>query len=386
MFINKKNNKDLLNCLYCKKGYTLVEITNQNRNLCKLNYEIDPELYTKYYYFNFYKENNIFAIKMLYEPIEKRVICKKNGKTIFYFEWLFDLYGNDGYSERNFVINNDKAKYRTYGKLTEKHIKKLNFSRLEIYVDDNLINPEDFLCIDLYDTKYYGIYIVMAAHCYFIYNGEEKSDYYIKFRLFDNNYLSFVTYDNKYLSNHDSHGKSETINFSNSSSASPFCDEIKDPFQDRISCIDNINNCMYCESENVCQKCNYGFSLFNGECLPSIDFQNNLKYFSPDDGINYYICSSKIRGCEECSYNDFSFNKFHCTKCSTGLELSESFECIGDIKDNNTESIIQTNENTIYNNDENNSNISNISDNFEEYEENGSFILVSLALLLINFI
>ena len=56
-------------------------------------------------------------------------------------------------------------------------------------------------------------------------------------------------------------------------------------------------------------------------------------YIQYDSGINYYTCSSKINGCEECSYDDSSFNKFHCTKCSSGLDLSETYECIVNNKD-----------------------------------------------------
>ena len=85
---------------------------------------------------------------------------------------------------------------------------------------------------------------------------------------------------------------------------------------------------MYCENENSCKKCKDGFSLFNGECLDSTKFVNNLQYYTPDNGINYYTCSSKINNCEECSYNDLSFNKFHCSKCSKGLYLSETYECV----------------------------------------------------------
>ena len=40
----------------------------------------------------------------------------------------------------------------------------------------------------------------MGAHCYFIYDGEQKTSYQVKFRLFDDYDLSFVRYDGKYLS------------------------------------------------------------------------------------------------------------------------------------------------------------------------------------------
>jgi hypothetical protein len=212
--------------------------------------------------------------------------------------------------------------------LTEKHIKKLDFSRIEIYVDNNLINSKDFLCIDLYDMDYYAIYKVMGAHCYFLYNGEQKTSYNVEFRLFDDNYLSFVTYDNKFLFNKDSWGRSKIINFYSEPYFDSLCNKIKDPFQERISCFDKINNCIYCKNKNSCEKCSDGFSLFNEQCLSLTFFENNLKYFTPDNGKNYYKCSSKISECEECSYDDYSFNKFHCSKCSNGFILTETFECV----------------------------------------------------------
>ena len=277
----EKNFYNIPSCSSCLNGYELVYIIEKDRKLCKLKSEIDPDLYIKDNY-GVYHEKKIFAIKMLLSPISNYALCQKNNKNIFYFEWLFDLYGYDydfyyfvNISEpyhpyvRRFILNNDKTKYRDFGKLTKKHIQKLNFSRIEIYVDDNLINPNDFLCIDLNDTDYYSIYRVLVYHCYFLYSGEQKTSYSVEFKLFDREYLSFVTYDNKFLSNKDSWGRSEKIKFDSSSSSNFICNKIKDPFQDRISCTNKINNCMYCENENSCKECNYGYSLFNGQCLPS---------------------------------------------------------------------------------------------------------------------
>ena len=164
---------------------------------------------------------------------------KKGKQNFFSFEWRFDLYGYDcgyiydydyGYDyniyESKFILSNNYG----YSTLTEKHIKKLDFSRIEIYVDNNLINSKDFLCIDLYDMDYYAIYKVMGAHCYFLYNGEQKTSYNVEFRLFDDNYLSFVTYDNKFLFNKDSWGRSKIINFYSEPYFDSLCNKIKDPF------------------------------------------------------------------------------------------------------------------------------------------------------------
>ena len=52
-----------------------------------------------------------------------------------------------------------------------------------------------------------------------------------------------------------------------------------------------------------------------------------LNYFTPDNGTNYYTCESKMSNCELCTYNSYSFNKFHCTKCTNGFGLSKPFEC-----------------------------------------------------------
>ena len=330
----EKNIKNITSCISCKNGYELIYLKEENRNRCKLKYEIIPDLYIKDEY-NVFQKKNIFAIKMLYSPIQNEAICQKNEKTIFYFEWLFDLYGYDyafSYDNNNYQLTRYIRKYilnvekREYSLLTEEHIKKLNFNNIEIYVDNNLINSNNFLCIDLFDTTYYSIYTVMGAHCYFIYNGEQKDTYEVKFRLFDDNYQSFVTYDNVYLNDVNSWKKSEIINFYTKSSY--ICDKIKDPFQERISCINKINNCKYCENENTCQECIKGFSLFNGNCFPLTDYKNNSKYFTPDLAKNYYSCSSVIDNCEECFYDYFSFNNLHCTKCSNGFNLSDSYECV----------------------------------------------------------
>ena len=83
---------------------------------------------------------------MLHSPIENEMICKKNEYIIFYFEWLFDLYGNQPF-ETKLILNEEtiKSSPYEYSLLTESNAKKLNFSRIKIYVDNNLINQEDFL-------------------------------------------------------------------------------------------------------------------------------------------------------------------------------------------------------------------------------------------------
>ena len=125
---------------------------------------------------------------------------------------------------------------------------------------------------------------------------------------------------------------------------------------------------MFCENENKCQKCNYGFSLFNEQYLPSKDFQNNLKYFTNDNEINYYSCSSMMSDCEECTYEDYSFNKFHCSKIINGQKLNETYESSGTLeKDSAKTDDLEDNK--------------NYSGEFVN-----SYFFISLILLLIIFI
>ena len=292
----------------------------EQRTLCKLSYELDPDLYT-IDLSSLYHDKEIVAIKMLMTPFGQSGICQINKKHIFYFEWRFDLYDSDGVK---YVISDRSG----YGKLTAKQIKKLDFNQIEIYVDSTKINQNDFLCNDLYDIDYYSIYRVMAAHCYFIYRGESKTSYRMEFKLFDNNYISFVTYDSKQLSNKNSWGSSDSNIFYSNSISDTIYNNMTNPSEEKISCFNKINNCKYCENENICQKCNDGFSLFNGKCESTSNFENNLKYITPDNRINYKTCYSMINKCEEYNYNDYSFNEFHCTKCSKGLILNEVYECV----------------------------------------------------------
>jgi len=60
--IEKKIN-NISSCISCQNGYELVNIREQNRNLCKLKYEIDPDLFIKDAN-GIYQEKNIFAIKL----------------------------------------------------------------------------------------------------------------------------------------------------------------------------------------------------------------------------------------------------------------------------------------------------------------------------------
>ena len=125
----EKNDNNILSCKSCKNGYKLVFIPEQSRKRCKLIYEIDSDLYSRDIS-GIYQEKNIFAIKMLYSPFGNYTICQKNRKKFFYFEWRFDLYGNDSYKKK-FVLNIPFGEKSLYSKLTEKHIKKLNFSGIE---------------------------------------------------------------------------------------------------------------------------------------------------------------------------------------------------------------------------------------------------------------
>ena len=129
-----KKNNNYFNCKSCNIGYELFYLQEQDRYLCKLAYELENDLYSKI--FEAYYEKYIFAIKMLHSPIENEMICKKNEYIIFYFEWLFDLYGNQPF-ETKLILNEEtiKSSPYEYSLLTESNAKKLNFSRLKIYVE-----------------------------------------------------------------------------------------------------------------------------------------------------------------------------------------------------------------------------------------------------------
>ena len=73
---------------------------------------------------------------------------------------------------KKYILNKEKIKNSSgFALLTEEHIKRLNFDEIEVYIDNNLVDQKDFVCIDLYDTSYYTTYTVMGAHCYILYNG-----------------------------------------------------------------------------------------------------------------------------------------------------------------------------------------------------------------------
>ena len=84
-----------------------------------------------------------------------KLYVKKNGKAIFYFEWLFDLVGYD----------------------------------YDYYAVRDIIELYHPLCIDLYSTNYFSIYTVMGVHCNFIYDGEQKTSYHVKL-----NFLMIMIY------------------------------------------------------------------------------------------------------------------------------------------------------------------------------------------------
>jgi hypothetical protein len=80
-----KSNFNITSCTSCIVGYKLVKVKDQERNLCKINYELEPDFYT-INNFGLYEEKSIVAIKMLFSPFGNSALCQKNGKTIFYFE------------------------------------------------------------------------------------------------------------------------------------------------------------------------------------------------------------------------------------------------------------------------------------------------------------
>ena len=86
-----------------------------------------------------------------------------------------------------------------------------------------------------------------------------------------------------------------------------------------------------------------------------------------------------INDCDECSYDDYSFNKFHCSKCTQGQQLNETHECSEISGEVESDNIDTTNEDLTE------------TDDFEIYKNySGEFVnsyfSLSLILLLIIFI
>ena len=133
----KKNSDNITTCLSCKNRYELIRIPEQQKSVCILKYELDQDFYTNDVN-GIYFRKNMYSIQIYKSPFDNFAICQKNKKNIFYFEWKFDLYDYDG----------NKYKIKTlldYELLTEKIIAKLDFSNINIFINDNLINKKNII-------------------------------------------------------------------------------------------------------------------------------------------------------------------------------------------------------------------------------------------------
>ena len=111
----EKNIDNISTCSSCKNGYVLIKLPEEEKSLCKIKYELDPDFYATDL-FGIYHRKNIYSIQIYNSPFGDFSLCQKNKKNIFYFEWKFDLYDYDG---TNYKINSKL----NYDHLTDKNIK-----------------------------------------------------------------------------------------------------------------------------------------------------------------------------------------------------------------------------------------------------------------------
>ena len=69
-------------------------------------------------------------------------------------------------------------------------------------------------------------------------------------------------------------------------------------------CNTNFEFCDECINKNICIKCqnNYGFpGSDRSKCI----FVNNNEYYTEDNGISFYPCSTNLLNCEKCINKTF---------------------------------------------------------------------------------
>ena len=91
-----------------------------------------------------------------------------------------------------------------------------------------------------------------------------------------------------------------------------------------ILCSEKFQHCEKCRVENnnfYCKECSSGFSLKhddnNIECYEKVSLEQDKTFYTNDSGINYYSCSvyNKINNCLECTKEDL------CDKCQNNYNL-----------------------------------------------------------------
>ena len=82
-----------------------------------------------------------------------------------------------------------------------------------------------------------------------------------------------------------------------------------------------ISNCLEYDNNQQCSRCNayYGFKGNNRSICYSI-YNELSTYYTKDDGISYYSCSTENSKCEKCLY-DHNTSLVNCTKCANDLIL-----------------------------------------------------------------
>ena len=89
-------------------------------------------------------------------------------------------------------------------------------------------------------------------------------------------------------------------------------------------------NCKECSGNNTCSLCNFGYYFFNGnktQCIYLNPLEANKYYVDPKDKSNLKKCSDYNQKCIECEYN-YLYNDFYCFLCAENYGLFYySYKC-----------------------------------------------------------
>ena len=84
-----------------------------------------------------------------------------------------------------------------------------------------------------------------------------------------------------------------------------------------VKCSYQISHCKKCNSEDNCEECMDKYNIINDDHTKCEDLSSNKYYFDPQES-KYKLCSSKLAGCETCSFvNDI----FTCIQCESSFGM-----------------------------------------------------------------
>ena len=81
-------------------------------------------------------------------------------------------------------------------------------------------------------------------------------------------------------------------------------------------CDTNFPFCDICENENKCIRCKKGYGFLENDRSKCIYVGSN-EYYSEDEGLSFYPCSTNLQNCEQC------LNKTYCIKCNNSYYFIE---------------------------------------------------------------